>query len=234
MEPRTEIMTKAAPPVGRKVKQDLAQTRKFLSILDPTAKEFVFQTFDDAKDEKNPVLSKVINGSLDKVADQLTRLNNQGAGIFVVVNKGGRLKKDITEFRTMFREADKPGLEPLPLEPQIVVETSPNKKHEYLLIAPGYTDGGIWDDTMKTMIIKHGSDPNAKDRSRVLRVPGFYHQKDTAHPHLVRIAHASAPAPGQDSARQRRSTLHNGRNCRAYTAYNNTKRSEKTVHTTIL
>lgn len=191
MEAMKSKMTTAAQQSGRKAKQDLAQARKFLSILDPTAKEFVFQTFDDAKDEKNPVLSKVINGSLDKVADQLTRLNNQGAGIFVVVNKGGRLKKDIAEYRTMFREADDPGLEPLPLEPQCVVETSPGKKHEYLLISPGCTDGDTWDGIIKTMIIKHGSDPNAKDRSRVLRVPGFYHQKNPDQPHLVRIVQES-------------------------------------------
>ena len=37
------------------------------------------------------------------------------------------------------------------------------------------------------MIESYGSDPNAKDLSRVLRVPGFLHRKDRNNPHLVRI-----------------------------------------------
>ena len=37
------------------------------------------------------------------------------------------------------------------------------------------------------MIESYGSDPNAKDLSRVLRVPGFLHRKDKNKPHLVRI-----------------------------------------------
>ena len=37
------------------------------------------------------------------------------------------------------------------------------------------------------MIESYGSDPNAKDLSRVLRVPGFLHRKDRNNPHLVRV-----------------------------------------------
>ncbi|MCS5565424.1 MAG: phage/plasmid primase, P4 family, partial [Methylococcales bacterium] len=42
---------------------------------------------------------------------------------------------------------------------------------------------------MDRMVADYGSDPNAKDLCRVLRLPGFYHQKGT--PHLVRIVQDS-------------------------------------------
>ena len=34
-----------------------------------------------------------------------------------------------------------------------------------------------FDGVMQTMVSVYGSDPNAKDRARVLRLPGFWHQK---------------------------------------------------------
>jgi Protein of unknown function (DUF3987) len=40
---------------------------------------------------------------------------------------------------------------------------------------------------MECMVAVYGSDKNAKDISRVLRVPGFMHRKDPANSHLVRI-----------------------------------------------
>ena len=37
------------------------------------------------------------------------------------------------------------------------------------------------------MIADYGSDPAAKDISRVLRVPGFQHRKNPAEPHMVAV-----------------------------------------------
>jgi hypothetical protein len=48
---------------------------------------------------------------------------------------------------------------------------------------------------METMIEDFGSDPNAKDVSRVLRLAGFPHQKDPANPHTVRIVEACEAPP---------------------------------------
>jgi hypothetical protein len=50
-----------------------------------------------------------------------------------------------------------------------------------------------WREVMHRMVGDFGSDPNACDPARVLRLPGFYHQKDPNHPFMVRI-HASTPA----------------------------------------
>jgi len=176
---------------------DLDQTKRFLKLLDPDAEKFVFQTFDDNKDRKDRRLTKILHGTMDQHAKELTDLNQMGAGIFCTVNhsrNGGRKKDDIDNFRAIWREADKPGVPTLPLPPHITVETSPGKKHEYLLLQPT-VDYKLWDTAMLGMVQQMGSDPNAKDRSRVLRVPGFFHLKNPERPHLVKIIHKSSAEP---------------------------------------
>jgi hypothetical protein len=172
---------------------DLDQARRHLRWLDPHEEKFVFQTFDDDKERKSKNLIRRFHGTLDQYAEVLTRLNKDGAGIFVTVNRssnGGRKKGDIDGCRVVFREADEPNLPDLPLDPHLRIESSPGKHHDYLLIERT-DDFKTWDGVMNTMVTVHGSDPNAKDRSRVLRLPGFYHQKDPSQPHMVKIVHES-------------------------------------------
>ena len=52
---------------------------RFLKQLDPVAKGFTFQTFDDLKGRNNPSLTKVLHGTLDEHWDALASLNIQGA-----------------------------------------------------------------------------------------------------------------------------------------------------------
>ena len=175
------------------------EAQKFLNQLDPAAKEFTFQTFDDSKGRKNPSLTKVLHGTLDEHWDELVFLNAQGAGIFVTVNEtnlSGRTTQDMVSIRAMYREDDTGGLADLPLKPQMVVESSPGKKHEYLftnkplLDSEGRLDNSVreeFDSVLRRVIEGYGSDPCAKSVTRVLRVPGFWHLKDPDHPHLVKI-----------------------------------------------
>jgi hypothetical protein len=71
------------------------------------------------------------------------------------------------------------------------VESSPGKFHEYILTSDPWPadEQGSADHRAaeERMIEDYGSDPNAKDLSRVLRVPGFLHRKDKNNPHLVRV-----------------------------------------------
>ncbi|OGQ50779.1 MAG: hypothetical protein A3J24_01525 [Deltaproteobacteria bacterium RIFCSPLOWO2_02_FULL_53_8] len=167
---------------------DLDQARRHLTLLDEDAASFVFQTFDDSK-RNDPSLARVLYGTLDEYAAELTDLNQKGAGVFFLVNisKNGRRKAvDITHARAVFREADAPDLPQLPLSPHFIIQTSPGKRHEYLLIEPT-EDFDTWDRIMSQMVATYGSDPNAKDRARVLRLAGFYHLKNPLKPHLVRI-----------------------------------------------
>ena len=68
---------------------------------------------------------------------------------------------------------------------------SPGKFHEYILTSdlwPADEQGSAEHRAIEErMIESYGSDPNAKDLSRGLRVPGFLHRKGKNRPHLVRV-----------------------------------------------
>ena len=151
-----------------------------------------FQTFDDDQTRKNPALAKVVQLQDFK---ELQRLFAQGAGVFITVNETderGRKKENIIRVRAVFQEDDDGFDGKFPLEPSIVVETSPGHSHRYWLIADVWPadERGHADFTtvMERMVETYGSDRRAKDISRVLRLPGFLHRKGK--PHLVRIVEA--------------------------------------------
>lgn len=179
------------------VEPDYRQAEHFLTLLDGNAENFTFQTFDDNKARKDPTLAKVLHGSLEAYWQELYALSRRGAGVFVTVNQTnstGRKTADITRIRAVFQECDCPGTPEPPLKPHIVVESSPGKFHRYFLV-----DGGaqfnLFEGVMARMVADFDSDPNAKDRARVLRLPGFPHQKDPANPWLVRIVEESGELP---------------------------------------
>jgi hypothetical protein len=166
---------------------------KFLTLLSPQLTGITFQTFDDDKTRKNPALAKVIQLRDFK---ELLQLNAQGAGVFITVNatdEKGRKKENITHVRAVFQEDDNGFNGPFPLEPSMVIESSPGHFHRYWLVADEWPtdERGRADFTavMERMIETYGSDKNAKDISRVPRLPGFLHRK--ADPHLVHIVEAS-------------------------------------------
>lgn len=175
---------------------DLNQAARHLDLLDEDANEFTFQTFDDDKTRKDQRLARVLHGTLDEHARELTRLNRAGAGVFVTVNETngrGRKKDDITRIRAVFVEDDNGDAPPLPVEPHIVIESSPGKRHSYIRVEGAPPDE--FEQVQQTMVDRYGSDPNAKDRARVLRLAGFSHRKTPAHPHQVRIVHESGEQP---------------------------------------
>ena len=176
---------------------DLEQAARFLTMLDETAEQFTFQTFADTPTAKaEPMRHAAIrHGSLEELADWLTRKNADGAGVFVTVQQTdlkGRRKENIERIRAVFQEDDGDG-KPLPLEPHIVVESSPGKHHRYLLTEDAPLDE--FEPVQARMVTDYGSDRDAKDRCRVLRVPGFYHRKNPDKPHMVRIVQESGERP---------------------------------------
>ena len=147
-------------------------------------------------------LARVLHGTLDEHWDELVRLNRAGAGVFVTVNETdlkGRKKENITRIRALWQEADRGDEPTLPFEPHITVESSPGKYHRYVLVegAPLERVRGV----QQRLVDDYGSDPNAKDISRVLRLPGFYHMKNPANPHMVRILEESGEPPTWSWAR---------------------------------
>jgi len=177
----------------------------FLKLLDPSAASFTFQTFDDNVDVRSLSLARVLHGSLEKHWGTLVALNKKGAGVFVTVNKTdgkGRKKENIVGIRAIWIEADN-GIAPdLPITPHIKVETSPGNYHLYFLtLGPSSEDLDTVAEVQNVMVDKYMSDANAKDISRVLRLPGFLHQKICAKKsqigtqHLVRVIHATNEVP---------------------------------------
>ena len=159
---------------------DLDAARRFLEFVDPDAKRFTFQTFDDSA-EKRRDLARVIHGKLEDVADQLIDLQQRGAGVFVTINETdgkGRKASNITRARAVFADLDGSPLDPVlacPLEPHAVIESSPGRFHAYWLAHRLHLES--FGPVQKAIIARFGGDKAVHDLSRVMRLPGFIHQK---------------------------------------------------------
>ena len=172
------------------LKPDFSQAIKFLELLDDTAESFTFQTFIDKKAAGSSALAQVITGPFELVKDKLSLLNSQGAGIFVTVNETngtGRKKSDIVRIRAYFAESDSGELtEELPFEPTMVVK-SKHGNHFYWVLKEFSTDINSFDTIQKGIAKQLHTDSSVCDASRVLRLPGFYHLKDTLDPFMITI-----------------------------------------------
>jgi RecA-family ATPase len=175
---------------------DLAEARRFLELLDPDAERFTFQTFDDSA-QKRGHLAKVLHGSLDELAPDLIALQKAGAGIFVTVNETdgkGRKAENITRTRAVFADLDGSPVEPAmacSLAPHVVVESSPGRFHAYWLAHRLHLN--TFAAVQKCIATRFGGDKAVHDLPRVMRLPGFTHQKGK--PFLTRIVQANKRLP---------------------------------------
>jgi len=95
-------------------KPNIDEARRFLLALDPSD-QFTFQTFDDSK-EKHKRFVKIFHGSLEKCFGELNWRNEDGAGVFVTVNRTdglGRRRQNIKQVRAIFLDLDGAPLEPV-------------------------------------------------------------------------------------------------------------------------
>jgi len=152
---------------------------KFLSALDPGAETFDFRAFDDGE-QKRPELTRAISGKFDEAYDALAALSVKGAGVYVTVNatNGGIKAEHVVRVRSLFVDLDSAplfALTQLKLQPSIIVSTSPGRYHAYYLVSDVPLDdfGGL----QERLAALFGSDSKIKDLPRVMRLPGFPHQK---------------------------------------------------------
>ena len=158
---------------------ELELAKHFLQLLDPKATAFTFQTLDDNQDRKSTKLNKVLHGSLEKHWQTLTSLSTDGAGVFVTINETdltGRKEANINRVRAVFVDTDGAPQEPIEkYSPHIVVETSPGRYHNYWLVnGCPLTE---FKEAQTRMIEAWGTDKAINDLSRIMRLPGFPHQK---------------------------------------------------------
>ncbi len=156
---------------------DLAQ--RFLNALDPNGK-FTFQTFDDDQDRKDKSLTRQFNGTLREYFDQLSGLQEKGAGIFVTINQTdlkGRKAENVVAVRAIYVDLDGAPIEPVlehNCEPHIIVESSEGRWHAYWRIILNKDD---FTPAQKALIKAFDGDKSVIDLPRVMRLPGFFHQK---------------------------------------------------------
>lgn len=174
----------------RPLSLDVEISRRHLKLL---GDGFVFQTFDERKANKRPHLAKVITQS--PALPELQKLHAEGAGVYVTVNKTdgkGRRAENITGIRAVWCEQDGGQPRPFPIAPTFSTETSPGHFHRYWLVSGNWpaNDLGRADfaSVMERMVETYGSDKNAKDICRVLRLAGSLHRKDPHATHRISIA----------------------------------------------
>lgn len=160
---------------------NIAEARAFLQRLDPEASAFTFQTYSDRKRRPDP-FARITHGDPGNgIMDDLGALNAKGAGVFVTVNATdlkGREASNVVEVRAVFVDLDGAPLAPVlqaGLEPHIVCESSPGKYHAYWLCDDCPLDQ--FTPVQLALARKFGGDPRVHDLPRVLRVPGYVHQK---------------------------------------------------------
>lgn len=169
---------------------DLAQAARFLTLLDEEADHWHFRAIHP---ETGAV--RTYAGSFDQVARRLAADNAEGFGVYVTVNAGGTKAADITRVRAVFADWDPPKTAAmpadLPLEPHIIVESSPGKHHAYWLVDGLQTHE--FKATQQAIIARHGSDAEVCDLPRVMRLPGFLHTKGA--PFLSQMIHEAGALP---------------------------------------
>ncbi|HCA5261437.1 TPA: DUF3631 domain-containing protein [Acinetobacter baumannii] len=169
--------------------QDAWDMQNFLDLNCP----FTFQTFSE---DGRGQYTRTFNGSLLQHFDTLSNLNSLGAGIFVCINETdckGRKASNIVRVRALFVDFDIPDsnrieqLLNLRLPPNMIIESSPNKYHAYWVFNSGIIDLDDFKPLQQKLAAVLGGDKSICDRSRVLRMAGFLHQK--GEPFLTRIRH---------------------------------------------
>jgi len=182
---------------------DNNSTVEFLSLF-KRAQPIIFSAKDDGKGKKPSEVTDKYGkawhktGTINEVGPWLNKHNKDAWGCFFTVNDldqgldlgRKRTEKMLVGINALWAEDDNKRDEPRtdwPIKPNIVVNSSPNKFHYYWLTTAKATDEHCdqWHGMMQTMVNDYGSDNNAKDLVRILRLPGFKHQKDPAHPHMV-------------------------------------------------
>jgi len=168
----TKVETPASEP-------DIAKAREYLEALSPDETEFTFQTFDDKKLSRR--LARVLNGRRDAHFERLCALSRQGAGACVTINRTdlkGRKTENVVETRAAFVDLDGAPIDNwkrLSLRPHMGVRSSPGRAHLYYRVKGIGLDE--WPEIQDRLRVLMEGDDAVCDLPRVMRLPGFPHQK---------------------------------------------------------
>jgi len=182
------------PVVPNGSKCSFEEAERFSPIIGVPTAPNCFQTFDDSP-RKDPSLARTLHGSVKSLWPELCGLNSRGAGIFVAVNvvefEKRRMTENVLRVRACFADNDNPlaqgrieaEIARLGLPPSVIVQSSPGKRHYYWLVhdCPLH----CFTPMQRAIAAALGTDPAVCDLPRVMRLPGFLHQK--AEPFLAHV-----------------------------------------------
>lgn len=174
---------------------DLEHVVLFIERLCGDPAKATFQTFPDGK--TGSAKPQIIHGTDPKAIDKLCDLNAQGSGVFVMVNQGdgkGRKAENVGTVRALFVDLDGAPVEPVfdaGMPAHIWVESSTGRYHAYWLVSDCSLEQ--FPPIQKAIAARFDGDKAVNDLPRVMRVPGFLHQKKE--PFLSRLLEASDAPP---------------------------------------
>lgn len=139
-------------------------------------------------DKNKGDMGRNIRGSLNEVYSTLQEYNSTGWGVFICVNAmdgRGQKLENIAAIRTHYADLDDVFTSAdayqraisSPTPPHFAVQTSPNKYHLYWLTEP-YVGNDFFSTQQRKIIQLYNADKQCTDATRVLRVPGFFHNKE--------------------------------------------------------
>jgi len=161
------------------VRIDLEMASAFLNALEPEGL-FTFQTFDDRKRPFSNGIRIISGPATLNTLSMLAELNERGAGIFVTVNRTdglGRKKRNILGIRALYVDGDGQAEPEWHLKPDLFVCRDAQHWHAYWLCSG--MPLSAFETAQKRLIQLYRTDSSIFDLSRVMRVPGFLHQKST-------------------------------------------------------
>ncbi len=89
----------------------------------------------------------------------------------------GRKTENVRAIRAVFLDLDgSPLPEEWAIEPHLIFETSPGRFHAYWLVSEGFPLDHF-EGVQKAIAARFNGDPSVHDLPRVMRIPGFIHQK---------------------------------------------------------
>lgn len=129
---------------------------------------------------------------------KLADLQTRGCGVFTSVNgstTGGRGKNDIDIFRAVFMDSDgAPFPERWVVQPHAIVKRDDTHFHAYWFL-DGDCSAMEWMVAQKQIALHYDSDESMVNPDRVMRVPGFLHQKSLDNRVTYELAELHADMP---------------------------------------
>ncbi|MDY5112305.1 MAG: DNA primase, partial [Bilifractor sp.] len=143
-----------------------------------------FRVFDDKKCGifQGQKLQCACTRYTSSMEETLKKHNEQGHGVFFVVNYGGQSDEEITRVNAQFVESDELSFDEMlsriadfPLPPSMIIKTR-KSLHTYWFMKD-HPEVSRFREIQLQLVKQFQGDSNCQNESRVMRLPGFYHCK---------------------------------------------------------